>query len=29
MATLKQLVDETTNIKNELKTCHTNLKIIL
>ena len=26
MATLKQLVDETTNIKNELKTCHTNLK---
>ena len=26
MATLKQLVDETTNIKNELKTCHANLK---
>ena len=26
MSTLKQLVDETTNIKNELKTCHTNLK---
>ena len=26
MATLKSLVDETTNIKNELKTCHTNLK---
>ena len=26
MATLKNLVDETTNIKNELKTCHTNLK---
>lgn len=26
MATLKQLVTETTNIKNELKTCHTNLK---
>lgn len=26
MATLKQLVDETTNIKNELKACHTNLK---
>ena len=26
MATLKQLVDETTKIKNELKTCHTNLK---
>lgn len=25
MATLKNLVDETTNIKNELKTCHTNL----
>ena len=26
MATLKSLVDETSNIKNELKTCHTNLK---
>ena len=26
MSTLKQLVDETSNIKNELKTCHTNLK---
>ena len=26
MATLKSLVDETTNIKNELKTCHANLK---
>lgn len=26
MATLNNLVDETTNIKNELKTCHTNLK---
>lgn len=26
MATLKNLVDETTVIKNELKTCHTNLK---
>ncbi|MBP3915910.1 hypothetical protein [Clostridium sp.] len=26
MATLKNLVNETTNIKNELKTCHTNLK---
>ena len=26
MATLKQLVDETTNIKNELITCHANLK---
>lgn len=26
MATLKNLVDETTNIKNELITCHTNLK---
>ena len=26
MATLKQLVDETTKIKNELKTCHANLK---
>ena len=26
MATLKQLVDETTNIKNELVICHTNLK---
>lgn len=26
MSTLKQLVDETTNIKNELKTCHSNLK---
>ena len=26
MSTLKQLVDETTNIKNELKICHTNLK---
>lgn len=26
MATLKQLVDETTNIKNELVACHTNLK---
>ena len=26
MATLKNLVDETTNIKNELATCHTNLK---
>lgn len=26
MSTLKNLVDETTNIKNELKTCHTNLK---
>lgn len=26
MSTLKQLVDETTNIKNELKTCHANLK---
>ena len=26
MATLKQLVDETTNIKNELIDCHTDLK---
>ena len=26
MATLKSLVNETTNIKDELKTCHTNLK---
>ena len=26
MSTLKQLVDETANIKNELTTCHTNLK---
>ena len=26
MATLKSLVDETTNIKNELKSCHSNLK---
>ena len=26
MATLKSLVDETGNIKNEIKTCHTNLK---
>ena len=26
MSTLKQLVDETTNIKNELITCHANLK---
>ena len=26
MATLKSLVDETSNIKNELKACHTNLK---
>ena len=26
MATLKNLVDETTNIKNELKTCHTDLR---
>ena len=26
MATLKSLIDETSNIKNELKTCHTNLK---
>lgn len=26
MATLKNLVDETTNIKNELKTCHANLR---
>ena len=26
MATLKKLVNETTNIKNELKTCYTNLK---
>ena len=26
MATLKKLVDETTNIKDELVTCHTNLK---
>ena len=26
MSTLKELVNETTNIKNELKTCHTNLK---
>ena len=26
MATLEQLVNETTNIKNELKTCHSNLK---
>ena len=26
MATLKSLVDETTNIKNELKICHSNLK---
>lgn len=26
MATLKQLVDETTNIKNDIVTCHTNLK---
>lgn len=26
MSTLKQLADETTNIKNELRTCHSNLK---
>ena len=26
MATLKNLVDETTNIKNELVTCYSNLK---
>ena len=26
MSTLKQLVDETSNIKNELITCHANLK---
>ena len=26
MATLKSLVDETSNIKNELKSCHANLK---
>lgn len=26
MSTLKELVNETTNIKNELKTCHANLK---
>ena len=26
MTTLKSLVDETTNIKNDLKTCHSNLK---
>lgn len=26
MSTLKKLVDETTNIKDELVTCHTNLK---
>ncbi len=26
MATLKQLVDETANIKNELIACHTDLK---
>ena len=26
MATLKNLVNETTNIKNEIKACHTNLK---
>ena len=26
MATLQELVNETTNIKNELVTCHTNLK---
>ena len=26
MTTLKKLVDETTNIKDELVTCHTNLK---
>ena len=26
MTTLKTLVDETTNIKDDLKTCHTNLK---
>ena len=26
MSNLKQLVDETTNIKNELITCHANLK---
>ena len=26
MATLKSLVDETTNIKNELVECHNNLK---
>lgn len=26
MATLKELVNEVTTIKNELKTCHTNLK---
>lgn len=26
MTTLKNLIDETTNIKNELKTCYTNLK---
>ena len=26
MATLKNLVDETTNIKNELVECHSNLK---
>lgn len=29
MSTLKSLVDETTNIKNELVTCHTDLKTIL
>ena len=29
MATLKSLVDETTNIKNELKTCHSNLSSAL
>lgn len=26
MATLKELVNETTNIKNKLNTCHKNLK---
>ena len=26
MSTLKQLVDETTNIKNELKTCHSKIR---
>lgn len=26
MSTLKQLIDETTNIKNELKTCHSKIR---
>ena len=29
MATLQELVNETTNIKDELKTCHANLSNVL